>query len=79
MHGILGMVYQTSKLSSTLGINYRGHDLETLIKECPKAPGGSEPLPEAVLWLLLTGEYPNAGEIKEIQEDLFKRGALSKE
>ncbi|MFS8160170.1 MAG: hypothetical protein ACMG6E_08160 [Candidatus Roizmanbacteria bacterium] len=31
MHGMLGMIYQTSKLHPTMGINYRGHDLQSLI------------------------------------------------
>jgi citrate synthase len=41
-----------------MGINYRGHDLHTIIKKAQKAPGGEQPLPEAVLWLLLSGEFP---------------------
>jgi len=58
MHGILGMVYETSKLHPTLGINYRGHDLFEIMKKCPSAKGGDEPMPEANFWLLLTGEFP---------------------
>jgi citrate synthase len=46
---------------------------------CPKAPEGNEPLPEGVLWLLLTGEIPSASEIKDFQEELFKRGELGNE
>jgi citrate synthase len=66
MHGMLAMVYQTSKLSNTLGINYRGHDLESVFKNSIKAPGGKEPLPEAALWLLLTGQFPTESEVKEL-------------
>jgi citrate synthase len=67
MHGILAMVYQTSKLSSTLGINYRGHDLEEVFQKSIKAPNGKEPIPEATLWLLLTGQFPTESEVKELQ------------
>lgn len=45
----------------------------------PKAKGGEEPLPEAVLWLLLTGELPNESEIGAFQTELFERGRLPKE
>jgi citrate synthase len=41
-------------------------------------PGG-EPIPEGVLWLLLTGEFPNETEIKEFKEEIFKRGELTAE
>jgi len=58
MHGILGMLYETSKLHPTLGINYRGHDLFEIMKRCPPVKGGEEPMPEANFWLLLTGEFP---------------------
>jgi len=60
------------------GINYRGHDLFQIIEKCPKAPGGTQPIPEAILWLLLTGEFPNEAEIKDFKDELFKRGSLTK-
>lgn len=79
MRGMLGMVYETSKLHHIKGINYRGKDLFTVQKEAPKAKGGSEPLPEAVLWLLLCGEFPTKSECESFQEDIFKRGKIDAE
>ena len=64
MHGMLAMIYQTSKLHPMMGINYRGHDLFEIMKRCPTSKGGLEPLPEAILWLLLTSEFPNARDIE---------------
>lgn len=58
MRGITGMLYETSKLHPLNGITYRGHDLFEIIDKCPSAKDGNEPLPEAVLWLLLTSEVP---------------------
>ena len=29
----------------------------------PKAPGGDEPLPEGLFWLLLTGEIPTDAQV----------------
>src|ERR1035441_3441652 len=66
MHGMLGMIYQTSKLHPTMGINYRGHDLHAIIREAQKAPGGEQPLPESVLWLLMSGEFPTRSEMEEL-------------
>jgi len=79
MRGLPGMLYETSKLDANEGIAYRGHSLYDVQKNGPTTIEGGEPIPEGVLWLLLTGEYPNASEIKDFKEDLFKRGALSDE
>ena len=70
------MLYETSKLHHLDGITYRGKDLYQVRDQSPKAPGGSEPLPEAALWLLLTGEFPSESELKEFREELFKRGDI---
>jgi citrate synthase len=63
MRGMLGLVYETSKLHHINGITYRDKDLYEIRDQSPKAPGGNEPLPEAALWLLLTGEFPNEKEL----------------
>ena len=56
------MLYETSKLDAFNGITYRGHDLFQIIDKAPKAHNGTQPLPEAVLWLLLTGDFPTEEE-----------------
>ncbi len=35
----------------------------------PKAPGGSEPLPEGLFWLLVTGEIPTQEQVAELSRD----------
>lgn len=79
MRGMMGLLYETSKLHPIQGINYREKDLYEIRNQAPRAPNGSEPLPEGVLWLLLTGEFPNELEMKEFQQELFQRGSLSVE
>lgn len=74
-----GMVYETSKLHPVDGINYRGYDLYAIREKAPKSVPGGQPIPEGVLWLLLTGELPSDSEIKDFKEDLYKRGELSAE
>ena len=79
MRGMPGMVYETSKLHNMDGIQYRGYDLFKIREIAPKTIPGGQPIPEGILWLLLTGEFPNDQEIKDFKEDMFKRGALSAE
>lgn len=55
------MYYETSLLDAQEGIRFRGHSIPELQKTLPtfKGPGGEgQPLPEALLWLLLTSEIP---------------------
>ena len=79
MRGIPGMLYETSKLDPAEGISYRGTKLVDIVKNAPKTVPGGEPIPEGVLWLLLTGELPTDSEIAGFKEELFIRGELSAE
>lgn len=79
MRGLNAMLYETSKLHPLRGINYRGKDLYEIRDKAPRAPGGSEPLIEGVLWLLLTGQFPDAQETEAFRAELFARGKLSEE
>lgn len=38
--------------------------------------GGSEPLPEALIWLLITGEVPSASQTETIRQELVKRATV---
>lgn len=78
MRGLPGMLYETSKLDANEGISYRGHSLVDVRKKAPKQIPGGEPIPEGVLWLLMTGDYPTDSEIKEFKEEIDKRGSLTK-
>lgn len=79
MRGLPGMHYETSKLDAMDGIFYRGHSLWDVQKKGPKTVEGGEPIPEGVLWLLLTGEFPSDAEIADFKEELYKRGSLTDE
>jgi citrate synthase len=71
MRGLPGMLYETSKLHHMDGITYRGHDLFKIREIAPKTIPGGQPIPEGVLWLLLTGEFPSDSEITEFKADMF--------
>lgn len=76
MRGIKGMLTDTSSLHPDEGIRYRGLTLEECNQKLPKAPNGSVGLPEASLWLLLTGEIPTGEEVKELNAELNRRNAI---
>ena len=52
------------------------------IPECqqllPKAPGGQEPLPEGLFWLLLTGEVPSEQQVRDLSAEWAARSDIPK-
>jgi citrate synthase len=73
MRGITGMVYETSLLDSEEGIRFRGYTIPELQQKLPHAAAGSEPLPEGLFWLMMTGELPTAEDVKALSDDWNKR------
>lgn len=76
MRGVKCMVTETSALDPYEGIRFRGHNIPELREQLPKAPGGKEPLPEGIFYLLLTGELPTEEDVKEITKEWQERSAL---
>jgi citrate synthase len=66
MRGITGLVTETSLLDAQEGIRFRGHTIPELQVKLPKAPGGSEPLPEGLFYLMLLGDLPNDEQANHI-------------
>jgi citrate synthase len=66
MRDIKCMVTETSSVDPQEGIRYRGMTIPELQAKLPTAPQGSQPLPEGVFWLLLTGDVPNARQAAEV-------------
>src|SRR5829696_9942652 len=60
MRGMTGLVTETSLLDAQEGIRFRGYSIPELQQKLPKAPGGSEPLPEGLFYLMLVGDLPTA-------------------
>lgn len=54
----------TDLYSSTQGIRFRGYSIPECQKLLPKAPGGEEPLPEGLFWLLVTGQVPTEEQVR---------------
>lgn len=58
------------------GIRFRGKSIPECQDLLPKAPGGSEPLPEGLFWLLVTGEIPTQEQAKALSSDWAARAAI---
>ena len=58
------------------GIRFRGKSIPECQELLPKAPGGSEPLPEGLFWLLLTGEVPTQEQVTALSKDWAARASL---
>jgi citrate synthase len=70
------MLWDCSALDPMEGIRFRNFTIPELREKLPKAPGGTEPLPEAIFYLLLLGEIPTYQDCVEITEEWRKRSVL---
>ncbi len=66
MRGIKSMICDTSEVSPDKGLIIRGIPLLEI----------TDKLPEEIFWLLVTGELPNADELKDLQGDLTARAGV---
>merc|ERR1712193_37173 len=71
-----GLVTETSVLDAEEGIRFRGYTIPECQELLPKAPGGEEPLPEGLFWLLVTGEVPTEEQVRGLSAEWADRAAL---
>ncbi len=71
--GIIGLLTETSLLDSNEGIRFRGYTIPELRELLPKVPGGTEPLPEGLFYLMLIGELPTYEDVLAIQANWAAR------
>merc|ERR1711931_373628 len=76
MRGIHGLVTETSVLDPDEGIRFRGYTIPECQELLPKAPGGQEPLPEGLFWLLVTGDIPTEEQVRGLSKDWASRAEL---
>lgn len=74
--GVKCMVWETSLLDAEEGIRFRGQTIPELQQSLPTYQEGGEPMPEGLLWLLLTGEVPTRAQVDELTADLHARAPL---
>merc|ERR1711934_876731 len=71
-----GLVTETSVLDADEGIRFRGYTIPECQELLPKAPGGQEPLPEGLFWLLVTGDIPTEEQVRGLSTDWASRAEL---
>jgi citrate synthase len=78
MKSMTGLVTETSKLDPEEGIRFRGYSIPELREKLPKAPNGTEPLPEGIFYLMLTGDLPTKEEVYSIGNEWARRSIVPK-
>ncbi|KAL4205485.1 hypothetical protein AMTRI_Chr01g114840 [Amborella trichopoda] len=76
MRGMTGLLWETSLLDPDEGIRFRGLSIPECQKVLPAATPGGEPLPEGLLWLLLTGKVPSKEQVDALSKDLRSRAKI---
>lgn len=76
MRGMTGLLWETSLLDPDEGIRFRGMSIPECQKVLPNATPGGEPLPEGLLWLLLTGKVPTKGQVDALSKELSTRATV---
>lgn len=74
--GVKIMVWEPSALDPYEGIRFRGYNIPELREKLPKAPGGEEPLPEGLFFLLLIGDLPSEEDVAEVTKEWHKRSEV---
>ncbi|XP_055817763.1 citrate synthase, mitochondrial [Solanum dulcamara] len=76
MRGMTGLLWETSLLDPDEGIRFRGLSIPECQKVLPTAKPGGEPLPEGLLWLLLTGKVPSKEQVNSLSQELQSRATI---
>jgi len=76
MRDIKGLVCETSLLDANEGIRFRGLSIPECQEKLPRVPGGEEPLPEGLFWLLVTGEVPTYEQAHSVSQEWNERSKI---
>lgn len=77
MRSVKSMLWDTSILHPEKGITFHGHNIDDLKSNLIKYKNGTQPIPEAMLFFLLTSEFPNVNQVNDITLELHSRSKLS--
>jgi citrate synthase len=76
MRGMQALICETSKLDPEEGIRFRGFSIPELQEKLPAYPGGEEPLPEGLFYLMLTGELPTDDDVRRVSNNWARRATV---
>jgi len=72
------MVWEGSVLDANEGIRFHGKTIKDCQAELPKGTSGTEMLPEAMFWLLLTGQVPSVSQTRTFSRELAEKASIPK-
>ena len=70
------MVWEGSVLDANEGIRFHGKSISDCQNELPKGTSGTVMLPEAMFWLLLTGQVPTTSQVRALSRELAGKSSL---
>lgn len=73
MRGLKAMLWEGSVLHPDEGIRFHGLTIPDCQRLLPKGQTGTEMLPEAMFWLLLTGKIPTEEQARALSKELAER------
>jgi len=76
MRTLKSMVWEGSVLDANEGIRFHGRTIADCQKALPKGTSGTEMLPEAMFWLLLTGQIPSTSQVRALSRELAEKSEL---
>ena len=76
MRGVKSMLWETSELDPIEGIRFRGYSIPQLKQLLPNREGDSQPLPEALFWLMLVDEIPTQEEVDWLSDEWERRNTV---
>jgi len=78
VRGLKAMVWEGSVLDANEGIRFHGKTIKDCQAELPKGTSGTEMLPEAMFWLLLTGQVPSVSQTRTFSRELAEKASIPK-
>ncbi|CAD6501441.1 BgTH12-01693 [Blumeria graminis f. sp. triticale] len=76
MRGLQAIVWEGSVLDAHDGIRFHGRTIKECQSQLPKGTTGNEMLPEAMFWLLLTGQVPSVSQARQFSRELAEKAEL---
>lgn len=76
VRGLKAMVWEGSVLDPNEGIRFHGKTIAECQQILPKGTTGTEMLPEAMFWLLLTGQVPSTTQVRQFSRELAERSTI---
>ncbi|PFH59104.1 hypothetical protein XA68_12795 [Ophiocordyceps unilateralis] len=76
MRGLRAMLWESSVLDPEEGIRFHGRSIKDCQRHLPRGRTGKQMLPEAMFWLLLTGQVPSENQVRRLSQQLTSQVEL---